>query len=68
MFKVNVLGTLQGRQLECSIKTQLECSWDASPKFMRNWINSILLSGGTLKLYFKNVLVLDIIKCVKLTF
>ena len=50
-------------------RTQLGRPWDISPKFMRHWINSIvLLSGGTLKLYFKNVRVINFIVCVKLRF
>ena len=34
--------------------------WDMSQKFMRKWRNSIFyLPGGTLKLCFKNVVVLN---------
>ena len=35
-------------------------------KFIRKWINSIfLLSAGMFKLYFKNIVEINFIKCVK---
>ena len=46
-------------------RTQLGRPWDVSLKFLRHWTNSI---GGTLKLFFKNVIVINLIECVKLTF
>ena len=43
--------------------------WDVCPKFMRHWINSVFfLPNGTLKLYFKNVIIINFIEWVKLTF
>ena len=42
MLKIDDLGTSQGRH---DFRRQLRRPWDASPKFMRHWINPIVFTS-----------------------
>ena len=50
-------------------RKQLGCPWDVSQKLLKHWMSSVvLLPSCMLKLYFKNVIEMNFIECVKLKF
>ena len=72
MFKIDVLGTFQGRHytditLGRNFMRHFRTHCRTQFYDTLNKTDCFLSPGGTLKLYFNNVLVINFVECVKLT-